>query len=88
MQTLDTTPSGKLGETLTAVRIFVVMVRLQGDHDCMVSDFPIGDARADFFHDSRKLVAEGDFFEDEFVPRMVKPGVKVGTADSAVGYAK
>ena len=73
---------------MPTVGIIVVMVRLKGDHDRMVSDFPIGDARADFFHDSRKLVAEGDFFEDEFVPRMVKPSVKVGTADSAVGYAK
>jgi hypothetical protein len=62
VETLDTTPGGKLGQTLTAVAIVVVMVRLQGDHDGAVAFLPFGYARADFFYDSRKLVTEGDFF--------------------------
>jgi hypothetical protein len=87
VQTLYASARGELGETLTAVGIFVVMVSLEGDHDCPIAFLPFGYACADFFHDPRKLVTEGDFFEDELVARMVKPGVKVGTADSAIGYA-
>ena len=61
------------------------MMRLQGNHDCLIIGFPVGHAGTGFDNSGGKFMPEGDLREDRFVSFMIEPGVKIGSADSAVG---